>query len=139
MFIKLKFLRALLSGWKTREGRQGVLGKGVSNITVGQNIVLQTWTLLVWWTVTSIEVFDCASVMLQNVGYEHFVPWASSMMSALRVYYECDHKIIGNVSDADVWEWDRKIKTNPNVKYFSFEGKTERLKWPVRPPSPPLS
>ena len=63
MFIKEVYLRALIRGKgkdrKTKEGRMGRDGDMVSNVAVGKRVCFQTWTLIVWWLVKTVDKYPC--------------------------------------------------------------------------------
>ena len=135
MFIKQALLTALLKGIKQKEGRLGKKGDYFSRLTVGKDLFFQTWTLLVWWTITSIDKFSCPSDALRTHGYKAYIPDACSLNDALRVYYMCvpKHKKYTSVTNSDIWAWDHNIRCDPNYTFYSFGGTARETRIPVNP------
>ena len=135
MFIKLKYLKALIWGSKEREGRMGREGGYISKIIKGQDMFFQTWTLLAWWMVTRVCKYNCASEMLECEGYKLFIPEATTQNEALRVYYLCDPENKKRkpefVTIKEILDWDKGIREDDTMNFYSMSGITRRLKWTV--------
>ena len=135
MLIQQKYLDALLSGEKSREGRAGASGGVISRVRPGKTVFFQNWSKMAWWRVTSVDAHCCASDMLKAHGFRAFVPWAVNSLDALLVYFLLDKankgKGEGNITVQDVQDWDCATRLNPDVQFYAWAGHFIKIQFPV--------